>query len=41
VYEPVIRKAAGLGHAPEGRDPDSYENIHVHCDVLVVGGGVA
>jgi sarcosine oxidase subunit alpha len=41
VYEPLIRKAAGLGHAPEGRDPDAYENIHVHCDVLVVGGGVA
>ena len=41
VYEPLIRKSAGLGKAPEGRDPDSYENIHVHCDVLVVGGGLA
>jgi sarcosine oxidase subunit alpha len=41
VYEPFIRRAAGLGKAPEGRDPDSYEQIHVHCDVLVVGGGVA
>ena len=41
VYEPMIRKAAGLGKAPEGRDPDTYENIHVHCDVLVVGGGLA
>jgi sarcosine oxidase, subunit alpha len=41
VYEPLIRKTAGLGHAPEGRDPDAYENFHVHCDVLVVGGGVA
>ena len=41
VYEPVIRHAAGLGKAPEGRDPDTYENIHVHCDVLVVGAGVA
>ena len=41
VYEPIIRKSAGLGKAPEGRDPDSYENIHVHCDVLVVGGGLA
>ncbi len=37
VYEPLIRRAAGLGHAPEGRDPDTYEHIHVHCDVLVVG----
>ena len=41
VYEPLIRRAAGLGDAPEGRDPDAYEHIHVHCDVLVVGGGVA
>ena len=41
VYEPIIRRAAGLGKAPEGRDPDTYENIHVHCDVLVIGGGVA
>ena len=41
VYEPFIRRAAGLGKAPEGRDPDTYEHIHVHCDVLVIGGGVA
>src|SRR3712207_3209019 len=41
VYEPFIRRAAGLGHAPDGRDPDSYEHVHVHCDVLVVGAGVA
>jgi sarcosine oxidase subunit alpha len=41
VYEPVIRRAAGLGKAPEGRDPDTYEQIHVHCDVLVIGGGLA
>ena len=32
VYEPFIRRAAGLGKAPEGRDPDTYENIHVHCE---------
>jgi sarcosine oxidase subunit alpha len=41
VYEPLIRRAAGLGEAPEGRDPDSYEHIHVHCDLLVIGAGVA
>ncbi len=41
VYEPIIRRAAGLGKAPTGRDPDPYENIHVHCDVLVIGGGIA
>ncbi|MEM6667022.1 MAG: sarcosine oxidase subunit alpha family protein, partial [Pseudomonadota bacterium] len=41
LYEPVIRKAAGLGPAPREPDPDTYEQIHVHCDVLVVGGGAA
>jgi sarcosine oxidase subunit alpha len=41
VYEPIVRYAAGLGKVPEGRDPDSYEHIHVHCDVLVIGAGVA
>jgi sarcosine oxidase subunit alpha len=41
VYEPVIRKAAGLGKAAEGRDPDSYEHVHIHADVVVVGGGIA
>ena len=41
VYEPIIRRAAGLGKAATGRDPDTYEHMHVHCDVLVVGGGLA
>ena len=41
VYEPVIRYAAGLGKAPEGRDPDTYEHMHIHADVVVVGGGIA
>ncbi len=41
VYEPVIRRAAGLGTAPTGRDPDSYEQMHAYCDVLVAGAGVA
>lgn len=41
VYEPLIRRAAGLGRAPEGPDPDHYERSHLHCDVLVVGGGPA
>ena len=41
IYEPLIRRAAGLGHAPTGRDPDSYEQMHAWCDVLVVGAGVA
>lgn len=41
VYEPVIRRAAGLGRAPDAPDPDSYEHFHAHVDVLVAGGGVA
>ena len=41
VYEPFIRKAAGLGEAPEEPDPDRYANRFAHCDVLVAGGGAA
>ena len=41
VYEPVIRRAAGLGAAATEGDPDFYEQCHEHCDVLVVGGGPA
>ncbi|WP_341366410.1 sarcosine oxidase subunit alpha family protein [Yoonia sp. BS5-3] len=41
VYEPFIRKSAGLGAAPKDRDADSYEHFHAHVDVLVIGGGVA
>jgi sarcosine oxidase, subunit alpha len=41
VYEPFIRKAAGLGKAPEGRDPDTYEHMHVHADIIIIGGGLA
>jgi sarcosine oxidase subunit alpha len=39
-YEYVIRRAAGLGRAPDAPDPAYYDNMHVHCEVLVVGGGV-
>ncbi len=39
VYEPLIRRAAGLGRAPEGIDPDHYEKAHAFCDVLVIGSG--
>ncbi|MCL4766571.1 MAG: sarcosine oxidase subunit alpha family protein [Hyphomicrobiaceae bacterium] len=41
VYEPIIRRAAGLGRAARQRDPDAYEHMHAHCDVLVVGSGAA
>ncbi|MDP9198267.1 MAG: sarcosine oxidase subunit alpha family protein, partial [Pseudomonadota bacterium] len=41
LYEPLIRRAAGLGRAPSLPDPDRYATRHAHCDVLVVGAGPA
>lgn len=41
VYEPMIRRAAGLGVAPAEADPDHYASRYAHCDVLVAGAGVA
>lgn len=41
VYEPFIRRAAGLGVAPTEDDPDHYANRYAYCDVLIVGAGVA
>ena len=41
VYEPLIRRAAGLGAASLLPDPDQYEHATAHCDVLVIGAGPA
>jgi sarcosine oxidase subunit alpha len=41
IYEPFIRRSAGMGRASAVPDPDVYEAAHAHCDVLVVGSGVA
>ncbi|HEX2889840.1 sarcosine oxidase subunit alpha family protein [Vineibacter terrae] len=41
VYEPYIRRAAGLGRPPDGADPDPYDKRHAHADVLIAGGGLA
>ncbi|HVS75897.1 MAG TPA: sarcosine oxidase subunit alpha family protein, partial [Steroidobacteraceae bacterium] len=41
VYEPAIRRAAGLGRASLEADPDGYEKAHAFCDLLVIGGGPA
>ncbi len=41
LYEHFLRHAAGLGHAPDAPDPDRYDHVHAHCDVLVVGAGPA
>lgn len=40
-YEHFIRRAAGLGHSPTKPDPDHYDKMNAHCDVLIVGGGPA
>ena len=43
LYEPLIRRAAGLGRlaavVPDHASP--AETVHAHADVLVVGAGVA
>jgi methylglutamate dehydrogenase subunit C len=41
LYEPAIRRAAGLGRAANAEDPDIYEKAFAFCDVLVIGGGPA
>jgi methylglutamate dehydrogenase subunit C len=43
IYEPLIRRAAGLGRldAIVGEHAAPAETVHDHADVLVVGGGVA
>ncbi|MFA5902156.1 MAG: 2Fe-2S iron-sulfur cluster-binding protein, partial [Hyphomicrobium sp.] len=41
LYEPMIRRAAGLGRAADTADPDHYEKATAHADVLVIGGGPA
>jgi sarcosine oxidase subunit alpha len=41
LFEPTIRRLAGLGRASGLPDPDRYEEISASPDVLVVGGGIA
>ncbi|RJL05412.1 sarcosine oxidase subunit alpha family protein [Paracoccus aestuarii] len=41
VFEPVIRRSAGLGRAPTDPDPDRYEQAYAFADLVVVGGGIA
>ncbi|MDH7639110.1 sarcosine oxidase subunit alpha family protein [Sphingomonas oryzagri] len=41
LYEPLIRRAAGLGELSMLPDPDSYDREHGFCDLLVIGGGPA
>jgi sarcosine oxidase subunit alpha len=41
LFEPVIRRMAGLGVAGTGADPDRYDEVSVNTEVLVVGAGLA
>jgi sarcosine oxidase subunit alpha len=41
LWEPLLRRMAGLGHAPQEPDLGRYDKTHTHCDVLVVGAGPA
>ncbi|MDB6182311.1 sarcosine oxidase subunit alpha family protein [Paracoccus fistulariae] len=41
VFEPIIRRSAGLGRAPTDPDPDRYEQAYGFADLVVVGGGIA
>ena len=39
LYEPLIRRAAGLGSLSGAHDDALYEKAFAHCDVLVIGSG--
>ena len=39
VYEPLIRRAAGLGALSGEANADRYETAWAHCDLLVIGAG--
>jgi NADPH-dependent 2,4-dienoyl-CoA reductase/sulfur reductase-like enzyme len=40
-YEPIIRRAAGMGKGTIEPDPERYEHVYHECDVLVAGGGAS
>ncbi len=39
VYEPMIRRAAGLGSLSGRHDEADYEKAYAFCDLLVIGAG--
>jgi sarcosine oxidase subunit alpha len=41
VWEPLLRRMAGLGGVPREPDPARHDKTYTHCDVLVVGAGPA
>lgn len=41
LYEPIIRRAAGLGTLSGLDDPDIYDKGFLHADILIIGAGPA
>ncbi|MFD1193428.1 sarcosine oxidase subunit alpha family protein [Seohaeicola saemankumensis] len=41
LYEPLIRRAAGLGALSGQHNTDHHERVFAHCDLLVIGAGPA
>ncbi len=41
LYEPAIRRAAGLGKLSGQADPDAYDRGYLHPDLLIIGAGAA
>ncbi|MEH6646506.1 sarcosine oxidase subunit alpha family protein [Sulfitobacter sp.] len=41
IYEPVIRRAAGLGRLSGAHNPDTYDRAFAFCDLLIIGSGPA
>ncbi|MFT5161370.1 MAG: heterotetrameric sarcosine oxidase alpha subunit, partial [Paracoccaceae bacterium] len=39
LYEPIIRRAAGLGALSGAPDEATYDKAFAHCDLLVIGSG--
>ncbi|MCV6596834.1 MAG: sarcosine oxidase subunit alpha family protein [Mangrovicoccus sp.] len=41
LYEPMIRRAAGLGSLSMEADPDAYDRGSLYADLLIIGAGPA
>jgi sarcosine oxidase subunit alpha len=41
TWEGLVRRAAGLGRPLPGPDPDRYERVNAHCDLLICGAGAS
>jgi sarcosine oxidase subunit alpha len=39
VWEPLLRRMAGLGETPRKAETARHDKLHAHCDVAVIGAG--